>query len=61
MPFVAKHAQEMDPIVMKSHIDLYVNTYSQELGEKGRNAIYSLFRIVNPEITNSELSELFVE
>ena len=61
MPFVAKHAQEMDPIVMKSHIDLYVNTYSQELGEKGRNAIFSLFRIVNPEITNSELSELFVE
>ncbi|MEE2777251.1 MAG: MqnA/MqnD/SBP family protein [Acidobacteriota bacterium] len=31
--FVREHAQEMDPAVMKSHIDLYVNDYTLELDE----------------------------
>lgn len=41
-PYVRAHAQEMDPEVMKAHIDLYVNEYSLSLGEKGRKAVDKL-------------------
>ena len=41
--YVKQHAQEMDIDVMNSHIQLYVNDYSIELGNKGRKAIYYLF------------------
>ena len=41
--YVKQHAQEMDIDVMNSHIQLYVNDYSIELGDKGRKAIYYLF------------------
>ncbi len=43
--FVADNAKEMDSSVMNSHIKLYVNEYSLDLGEKGRNAIRGLYRI----------------
>lgn len=39
LPFVKAHAQEMSETVMKKHIDLYVNKFSIDLGEIGRNAI----------------------
>jgi 1,4-dihydroxy-6-naphthoate synthase len=42
--FVKCHAQEMDPEVMQKHIDLYVNDYSLDLGNKGREAIMMMFR-----------------
>jgi 1,4-dihydroxy-6-naphthoate synthase len=37
--YVKQHSQEMEPEVMKKHIDLYVNNYSINLGKEGRNAI----------------------
>jgi 1,4-dihydroxy-6-naphthoate synthase len=37
--FVAKYAQEMDAEVRNAHISLYVNEYSLDLGETGRQAI----------------------
>ena len=37
--YVKDHAQEMDPEVMKKHIDLYVNDYSLDLGVDGKAAI----------------------
>lgn len=40
----AKHAQDMTPAVMRSHIDLYVNAYSRDLGEDGRAAVQTLFQ-----------------
>jgi 1,4-dihydroxy-6-naphthoate synthase len=40
--FVSRHAQEMDPVVMQQHIDLYVNEYSVSLGEQGKHAINQL-------------------
>jgi 1,4-dihydroxy-6-naphthoate synthase len=43
LPFVREHAQEMSEGVMYSHIDLYVNEYSVDLGEEGRRAIETLF------------------
>ena len=43
-PYVAQHAQEMDPAVMQQHISLYVNEHSLDLGEDGRNAIEHMYR-----------------
>jgi 1,4-dihydroxy-6-naphthoate synthase len=41
--YIRSHAQEMDIDVMKSHINLYVNDFSANIGEEGRAAIYHLF------------------
>jgi len=40
--FVKSNAQEMDEEVIKQHIELYVNDYTVDLGEKGRKAVYTL-------------------
>lgn len=42
--YIQAHAQEMDPQVMRSHIDLYVNRYSRGLGEEGLHAVRELLR-----------------
>ncbi|MBK9984153.1 MAG: 1,4-dihydroxy-6-naphthoate synthase [Saprospiraceae bacterium] len=39
MPYVRQFSQTMDEEVMKSHIKLYVNDFSLDLGEKGRESI----------------------
>ena len=39
LPFVRRHAQEMDEDVMYRHIDLYVNEFSIDLGPEGRRAV----------------------
>lgn len=41
--FVTENAQEMEEEVMRKHINLYVNEYTTNLGEKGRSAIATLF------------------
>lgn len=43
--YVRAHAQEMDEAVMQAHIDLYVNAYSLDLGEKGRQAVRQLLAV----------------
>lgn len=43
-PFVTQHAQEMDEAVMRKHIELYVNEYTEDLGPVGEQAIQMLFR-----------------
>ncbi|HEX3369723.1 MAG TPA: 1,4-dihydroxy-6-naphthoate synthase [Candidatus Cybelea sp.] len=43
MPYVREHAFEMNDDVMRSHIALYVNEFSDDLGETGRNAVRALF------------------
>lgn len=45
--FVQSHAREMDSSVMNSHIKLFVNNYSVDLGRKGREAVSELFRIAS--------------
>ena len=37
--FVTSHAQEMSEAVMRQHIELYVNPYTQDLGAQGMEAI----------------------
>jgi 1,4-dihydroxy-6-naphthoate synthase len=34
-----EHAQDLDPAVIKAHIDLYVNEYTRDLGPDGRAAV----------------------
>jgi 1,4-dihydroxy-6-naphthoate synthase len=41
--YVCAHAQEMEFDVMQKHIQLYVNQYSIDLGEKGEAAVRKLF------------------
>ena len=40
--YVADHAQEMDPDVQRRHIDLYVNAFTEDLGDEGHAAIEAL-------------------
>ncbi len=42
--YICQHAQEMDEAVMYQHINLYVNDYSINLGEKGRAAINHMYQ-----------------
>jgi 1,4-dihydroxy-6-naphthoate synthase len=44
----------MSETVMRQHIDLYVNNYSLELGEDGKDAVkklLSVYRQINPTDT----------
>jgi 1,4-dihydroxy-6-naphthoate synthase len=43
--YVSCHAQEMSEAVMRQHIDLYVNDFSADMGETGKNAIETLVHI----------------
>lgn len=46
LPYVQQHAQTMDPSVVKSHIELYVNSYSIDPGRDGDMAIQRFLREV---------------
>lgn len=43
LDYIRSHAQEMEEEVMYKHIELYVNKFSENLGEGGRKAINELF------------------
>jgi 1,4-dihydroxy-6-naphthoate synthase len=43
MEYCREHSQEMDRDVMRSHIDLYVNDFSLDLGREGLAAVRRLF------------------
>ena len=60
MPYIREHAQEMDEEVMRSHINLYVNEYSKDLGINGKNAVIKLFKTVYPNTESSVLDQLFI-
>ena len=58
--YVREHSQEMEEDVMRKHIDLYVNDYSINLGDKGQNAIkefIDIYQKINPanQKTNSPI------
>jgi 1,4-dihydroxy-6-naphthoate synthase len=40
--YIRRHAQELDEDVIRSHIDLYVNDFSLDLGEEGLFAVREL-------------------
>ncbi len=47
-PYIKDHSQTMEEEVMRKHIDLYVNEFSVDLGEKGRAAIEKFYQVFNP-------------
>lgn len=63
--YVKQHSQEMEPEVMKKHIDLYVNQFSINLGKNGRNAIKRFMHIYHETTGKGDAllsdSDLFVE
>jgi 1,4-dihydroxy-6-naphthoate synthase len=52
--YVKMHSQEMETQVMKKHIDLYVNKYSLQLGEDGKNAIEKVLSVYKQSANNSD-------
>jgi 1,4-dihydroxy-6-naphthoate synthase len=59
--FVSRHAREMDREVMFSHIDLYVNNYTVELGSKGNKAVRHLFdQCIKQGIIQADYQELLL-
>ena len=61
--YVKQHSQEMNEDVMRQHIDLYVNNYSLDLGDDGREAIENLHDVFL-EINNLEADDedvLFID
>ena len=45
LPYIRKYAQEMDEDVLAAHIRTFVNDFSLDLGERGRQAIDTLERM----------------
>jgi 1,4-dihydroxy-6-naphthoate synthase len=43
MPFVREHAHEMNDDIMRKHIALYVNDYTEDVGDEGIAAVKELF------------------
>jgi 5,8-dihydroxy-2-naphthoate synthase len=62
--YVKVHSQEMQPEVMKKHIDLYVNNYSIQLGKDGKRAIEKVLSVYNESGAKEKITvdenELFV-
>jgi 1,4-dihydroxy-6-naphthoate synthase len=42
--YVLEHAQELDPAVTDAHIALYVNSFTENLGDEGYAAADALLR-----------------
>ena len=38
-PYIKEHAQEIEDSIINDHIGLYVNSFSEDLGEEGMAAI----------------------
>ena len=58
--FIHEHAQAIQDDVLKQHIALFVNEFSLSLGEKGRNAIETLYKNAFAQgIISSEPKDIF--
>jgi 1,4-dihydroxy-6-naphthoate synthase len=44
MKYVSEHANAMDAVVTRKHIETYVNEYSDDVGKDGMAAVKELFR-----------------
>lgn len=61
--YVRQHAQEMSEVVMRRHIDLYVNNYSLNLGDDGKKAVLKLLKVyqqLHPE-TKVVFENVFID
>lgn len=55
--YVRCHSQEMEPSVIQSHINLYVNNYSVNLGVEGEKAVNKMYSIARQNGTIPEMPE----
>lgn len=44
MVYIKEHAQELDDKVIRDHITLYVNSFSENLGREGKEAIHAFMQ-----------------
>jgi 1,4-dihydroxy-6-naphthoate synthase len=59
--FIRRNAQEMDEEVMYQHIKLYVNDFTLELGDKGKQAIRVLYeKALENGLIKKAVKDLFV-
>ncbi len=55
--YVKTHAQEMEEEVMYKHINLYVNQFSVDLGEEGKRAVKTLFKMAKEKQIIEQIRE----
>ncbi|MFK8104211.1 MAG: menaquinone biosynthesis family protein [Saprospiraceae bacterium] len=61
LDYVSQHAQAMSTEVMQQHIGLYVNNYTETLGEKGEKAVNTLFqKAIQKNILPKTSKNLFI-
>lgn len=58
LAYTKKYAQEMDIDVLQQHIQLYVNEYSVDLGQKGKEAIQNMHHLAVEQQVLPSLSTL---
>lgn len=62
MNYIAQHAQELSPHVIKAHIDLYVNELSLDVGDQGQAAVLELYeRALQKNVISDQNQPLFIE
>lgn len=55
LPYITLNAQEMDEEIIRKHIHLYVNEYSENIGTKGKEAVVYLFNKINTLATKLDI------
>jgi 1,4-dihydroxy-6-naphthoate synthase len=59
--YILKNSQVKDPKIIQQHIDLYVNEYTRDLGQVGKDAIYFLLeKSIQLGLVKKNTSELFL-
>ena len=53
--YVQQHSQEMSEDVMRQHIELYVNSFSIDLGNEGKKAIETLYNLASAQLPVSSV------
>ena len=62
LAYCRRHSQEMDEAVMRRHIRLYVNEFTEDLGDEGVAAVERLFREAEDRgIMPRSSGQLFIE
>ncbi|NSW94994.1 MAG: 1,4-dihydroxy-6-naphthoate synthase [Bacteroidales bacterium] len=64
LDFITSNSRETSPEIVRKHIELYVNDFTLDLGQKGRKALSELFSIgsesgVLPELNFNIFNEIF--
>jgi 1,4-dihydroxy-6-naphthoate synthase len=55
--FIKNHARELDESVIRKHIQLYVNKFSQSLGSEGKEAVKKLYSVAAAKKIIPEMPE----